>query len=60
MVEAQNRSADAGWSEPALLCAGLSGEEALRIGAAFGQNAVLTGDAGQPARLRWCVRRQDD
>lgn len=60
VVEAQNRSADAGWSEPALLCAGLSGEEALRIGAAFGQNAVLTGDAGQPARLRWCVRRQDD
>ncbi|MGV2480451.1 UNVERIFIED_CONTAM: hypothetical protein IGO34_27010, partial [Salmonella enterica subsp. enterica serovar Weltevreden] len=35
-------------------------EEALRIGAAFGQNAVLTGDAGQPARLRWCVRRQAD
>ncbi len=45
-----------GWTEPALLCAGLSPEEAVRIGAAFGQNAVLSGEAGSTARLLWCVR----
>lgn len=46
-----------GWTEPALLCGGLSPEEAVRIGAAFGQNAVLCGEAGGEARLLWCVRQ---
>jgi diadenosine tetraphosphate (Ap4A) HIT family hydrolase len=46
----------AGWTEPALLCGGLTAEEAVRIGAAFGQNAVLAGEAGETARLLWCVR----
>ncbi len=45
-----------GFTEPALLCAGLSPEEAVRIGAAFGQNAVLSGEAGDSAKLLWCVR----
>ena len=45
-----------GWTEPALLCAGLSPEEAVRIGAAFGQNAVLAGGGTRAAELLWCVR----
>lgn len=60
LLDAENRTTEAGWTEPSLLCAGLTAEEALRIGAAFGQNAVLTGDAGGTAQLRWCVRRQAD
>lgn len=50
----------AGWTEPAVLCGGLSPEEAVRIGAAFGQNAVLCGEAGDTARLLWCVRGPGD
>jgi len=30
---------------------------ALALGAAFEQNAVVTGDADGVARLRWCVTR---
>lgn len=60
VLDAGNRAADADWSEPSLLCAGLAAEDALRIGAAFGQNAILTGAAGEVARLRWCIHRHSD
>lgn len=60
VLDAENRTPEAGWTEPSLLCAGLNDEEALRIGAAFGQNAVLTGQAGGTVQLRWCVRRPAD
>lgn len=61
VCEAMNWPDDgvAGWTEPALLCAGLSPEEAMRIGAAFGQNAVLCGEAGESTQIMWCVRQRD-
>lgn len=40
------------WSpEKSLLVSGISEQEAARIGLEFGQNAILCGEAGEPARL---------
>lgn len=60
VLDGENRAPEGGWREASLLCGGLTADDALRIGAAFGQNAVLTGQAGEVARLRWCVRRSGD
>jgi len=42
------------WVEESLLILGLDEDEAVALGTAFGQNAVLVGRVGGVARLRWC------
>lgn len=47
--------ADSGdWSEESLLILGIGNTAAVNLGLAFGQNAVVIGEAGGVARLRWC------
>lgn len=43
--------------EESLLVVGIAEAQAVALGARFGQNAVVTGVAGGPARLRWCAVR---
>lgn len=40
--------------EPSLLILGISEEEALQLARRFGQNAIVSGTLGEPARLVWC------
>jgi predicted amidohydrolase len=42
------------WIEESLLILGIDEAAAVNLGLAFGQNAVVIGDAGGVARLRWC------
>ena len=43
-----------GWApERSLLIAGITHDDALRLGREFGQNAVLLGVPGAPAQLAW-------
>ncbi len=44
-------SEDGTWSEPMWVAAGIALENALELGRQFGQNAVLFGEVGGPARL---------
>lgn len=41
------------WAEPSLLVVGISHEEAVRMAATFGQNAILAGVRGSVAELVW-------
>jgi len=41
--------------EPSLLAIGLRVDQGLEIGRAFGQNAIVVGMLGEPARLAWAV-----
>ena len=41
--------------EPSLLVLGLHETDGLKIGAAFGQRAIVVGTRGEPARLAWAV-----
>lgn len=52
---------DAGdWpSETGVLVPGMDAASARNLGRRFGQNAVVVGRRGQPARLLWCVRAPD-
>lgn len=43
------------WVEESLLILGIAEAAAVSLGVAFGQNAVVAGEAGGTARLRWCV-----
>lgn len=45
--------------EESLLILGLDQDAALRLGARFGQNAVVVGSAGGRAELRWCAGWED-
>lgn len=40
-------------AEPSVLVVGISREEAVRVAAVFGQNAILTGVRGGPVELVW-------
>lgn len=45
-----------GWiAEESLLILGMDEDAARRLGARFGQNAVVVGSAGGRAELRWCA-----
>ena len=45
---------DAKWpAEPSLLLVGIQWGDAVALGKQFGQNAVVVGSAGRPARLVW-------
>jgi hypothetical protein len=46
---------DARWSEQSLLILGISGDAALQLGALFDQHAVVVGELGGCAELRWCA-----
>lgn len=41
-------------SEPSLLVLGIGGSEAVELGRAFGQVAIVIGRLGAPARLCFC------
>jgi hypothetical protein len=41
------------WAEPSFLVVGLSEGEAVELARHFGQNAVVAGRVGEPARLVW-------
>jgi hypothetical protein len=44
-----------GWTaEPSLLILAVTLEEARELAAVFGQNAIVWGEMGAPARLVWC------
>ncbi len=46
---------EAGWiAEESFLILGIPPEEAIRLGAAFGQNAVVLGSLGKTAELAFC------
>lgn len=46
---------EAGWvAEPSLLIPGLPLDQALELATSFGQNAIVWGERGTPARLAWC------
>jgi hypothetical protein len=50
----------ADWSpEPSLLILALALDEALELAASFGQNAIVWGERGTPARLVWCGAADD-
>lgn len=52
--QGENLADDTGWPvEPSCLALGLSWEEARRLGAAYGQNAVLVGGGDAIPRLLW-------
>ncbi len=40
--------------EPSLLILGIREEDALHLARRFGQNAIVAGTLGEPARLVWC------
>jgi hypothetical protein len=45
---------DGDWpAEPSLLIVGVSEREALELARSFGQNAIVAGRLGEPARLVW-------
>jgi hypothetical protein len=44
---------DGAWREPSFLILGMTADEAIKIGRRFGQNAVVVGRVGEPARLVW-------
>ena len=47
---------DPSWApEPSVLVVGMSAPQARRVGRRFGQNAVVIGRLGGPARLLWCA-----
>ena len=58
MLPAEGASPDRAWVEDSVWIAGLTALEALALGARFGQNAVVTGEAGREASLRWVLVRQ--
>jgi Protein of unknown function (DUF3293) len=41
--------------EPSLLLLGVDEEQAVALGEAFGQRAIVVGERGGPARLRWIL-----
>lgn len=43
--------------EESLLILGIGEEAGLRLGSMLDQNAVVTGKAGEPAKLKWCEHR---
>lgn len=45
---------DGGWIEESLLILGISEADALALGRAFVQNAVVVGRIGGMAELKWC------
>jgi hypothetical protein len=46
---------DLAWPpEPSLLALGMAPGTAARLARMFGQNAILAGTRGRPARLVWC------
>jgi hypothetical protein len=48
--------AGATWVEESLLALGVTAGRARRLARQFGQNAVVAGRRGGPARLIWCAR----
>lgn len=52
VVDAIGRDAASTWAEPSLLALGLPPDAADRLARAYGQNAILAGRLGAPARLR--------
>jgi len=42
-----------GWAEASFLVLGIPEGEAVALGRRFGQNAIVAGRAGEPARLVW-------
>lgn len=50
-----------GWlAEESVLVAGLDAQAAVALGARYGQLAVVTGNAGECAVLRWCAGGEAD
>lgn len=47
---------DGGWLEASLLIMGVAPADAVALGNAFGQNAVVVGRVGDVAELRWCTQ----
>lgn len=47
---------DGGWFEESLLIMGIGAADAVALGNAFGQNAVVLGRVGGVAELRWCAQ----
>lgn len=47
---------DGGWFEESLLILGVAPADAVALGNAFGQNAVVLGRVGGVAELRWCAQ----
>lgn len=54
VLEAVGRSADETWAEPSVFVFDCSRDEALSIGRAFGQLAVVVGAHGAPALVTKC------
>jgi hypothetical protein len=48
-------AADGRWAEESLLAFGVPPGRARRLARQFGQNAVVVGRRGVPARLLWCT-----
>ena len=44
---------DGTWREESVLILGITPEDAVAAGKQFGQNAILVGEIGAPARLEW-------
>lgn len=44
---------DGTWREPSFLVLGIRESDAVELARQFGQNAIVAGRAGQPARLVW-------
>jgi hypothetical protein len=55
VVSGAGVAADLAWlPEPSLLVLGMAPGRAVRLARLFGQNAILAGARGRPARLLWC------
>jgi hypothetical protein len=46
---------DGDWREPSFLVLGITEGDAVELARRFGQNAIVAGRAGEPARLIWTV-----
>lgn len=46
---------DGTWREPSFLVLGITEADAVEIARQFGQNAIIVGLVGEPARLMWVV-----
>ena len=56
MLEGEGVGTGGDWpSEPSLLVLGIGESEAVELGRAFGQVAIVVGRLGEPARLCFCL-----
>ena len=51
--EGFSAASDGAWQEPSFLVLGIDEAEAVGLGRRFGQNAIVAGRVGEPARLVW-------